>query len=77
MEREIIGKNEEELRNPHTEKLILVFVERLIHGVSFFSNSKSVNMKNLRILATLFAKGGWFLALKLQRLFAVSFIVQF
>lgn len=54
MKREIIEEIEEELRKLHTEQLILGFVERLIHGVSFFSNSKSVNVEHLRICATLF-----------------------
>lgn len=53
-QREIIEEIEEELRNHHTEQLILGFVERLIRGVSFFSNSKSVNVEHLRIRATLF-----------------------
>lgn len=33
MEREIIEEIVEELQNPHTEQLILGFVERLIRGV--------------------------------------------
>lgn len=48
MQREIIEEIEEELRNLHTEQLILDFVERLIHGVSFFSNSKCVNVGQIR-----------------------------
>lgn len=60
MKREIIEEIEGELRNLHTEQLILVFVERLIHGVSFFSNSKSVNVEHLRIRATLFTAGHLF-----------------
>lgn len=55
MQREIIEEIEEELRNLQIEQLILGFVERLIHGVSFFWNSKSVNVDCLKICATLFA----------------------
>lgn len=49
MQREIIEEIEEELRNLQTRQLILGYVERFIYGVSFFSNSKSVNMQHLRI----------------------------
>lgn len=48
MQREIIEEIEEELRNLHTQQLILDFVERLIHGMSFSSNSKSMKVEHLR-----------------------------
>lgn len=60
MQREIIEEIEEELRNLHTRQLILGFVERLIYGVPFFSNSKSVNIQHLKIRSTLLARAELF-----------------
>lgn len=57
MQREII---EEKLLKLQTRQLILFFVERLIHDVSIFSNSKFANIQDLGIRSSLFTRGEFF-----------------